>query len=129
MDIEESAAIVRYLRLLCALLSVPPAHVLALDDEHRTELIGRLFFTQEERATIDAAALQPANPTQATRLDGVLISPNQPPRHWINGQLKTAIQASSGLRSHPAPNQVGNQNDRPLLPENALRIERRISLP
>ena len=128
MDIEESAAIVKYLRLLCALLSVPPAHVLALDDD-RTELIGRLFFTQEERATIDAAALQPANPTQATRLDGVLISPNQPPRHWINGQLKTAIQASSGLRSHPAPNQVGNQNDRPLLPENALRIERRISLP
>lgn len=128
MDIEESAAIVKYLRLLCALLSVPPAHVLALDDD-RTELIGRLFFTQEERATIDAAALQPANPTQATRLDGVLISPNQPPRHWINGQLKTAIQASSGLRSHPAPNQVGNQNDRPLLPENALRIERRSSLP
>ena len=128
MDIEESAAIVKYLRLLCALLSIPPAHVLALDDD-RTELTGRLFFTQEERATIDAAALQPANPTQATRLDGVLISPNQPPRHWINGQLKTAIQASSGLRSHPAPNQVGNQNDRPLLPENALRIERRSSLP
>lgn len=118
----------KYLRLLCALLSVPPAHVLALDDD-RTELIGRLFFTQEERATIDAAALQPANPTQATRLDGVLISPNQPPRHWINGQLNTEIQASSGLRSHPAPNQVGNQSDRPLLPENALRIERRISLP
>jgi hypothetical protein len=128
LDIEESAAIVKYLRLLCALLSVPPAHVLALDDD-RTELTGRLFFTQEERATIDAAALQPANPTQATRLDGVLISPNQPPRHWINGQLNTAFQASSGLRSHPAPNQVGNQSDRPLLPENALRIERRISLP
>jgi hypothetical protein len=128
LDIEESAAIVKYLRLLCALLSVPPAHVFALDDD-RTELIGRLFFTQEERATIDAAALQPAIPTQATRLDGVLISPNQPPRHWINGQLKTAIQASSGFRSHPAPNQVGNQSNRPLLPENALRIERRISLP
>jgi hypothetical protein len=109
--------------LLCTLT----VHAQALDQGHDIDLPGRLFFTPEQRAAIDAAEdgkghLSP----EATRLDGLLSGPNQRTWRWLNGQLDNSAQTA--VQATP-PAQVGDRSDRPLLPENALRIERHRSLP
>ena len=76
---------------------------LALAPAARAQELGRLFFTPEQRAALDArrkarvpdkpAAERPASPT--TRLDGYVKRSDGPSTVWVNGEglLETSPEA------------------------------------
>lgn len=85
----------RRLLFLALCLALPPAA--------RAQELGRLFFTPEQRAALDArrkarvpdkpAAERPASPT--TRLDGYVKRSDGPSTVWVNGEglLETSPEA------------------------------------
>jgi hypothetical protein len=72
--------------------------------------LGRLFFTPEQRATLEALRLQPASSpamrTDRIKVNGIIQRSGSPPTVWINGVPRAALPdevvAPAGNRSAPA---------------------------
>ena len=76
----------------------------------QAEELGRLFFTPEQRAALDARrkARLPDNPVSGaarpvTRVDGFVKRSDGPPTVWINGEWATESSPEAPRIVEPAP--------------------------
>lgn len=121
-----------------------PAFLMASPVAHAAETLGRLFFTPEQRSTLDQQGQTESTREiqgNTLRLDGMVLRSSGRNTYWVNGQAQAkkpggivqgnvATQARRARAALPRHVRIGeavnpvNGDKRALLEEDALRIHK-----